>query len=181
MKLESGHSGSIIGFKGVFPKIHPSVFICEGVRIIGDVEIGEGSSVWYNCVIRGDVHYIKIGKNVNIQDMSMIHVTNDKFPVNIADNVSLAHSVSVHGATLNEGCLIGIGAIVLDGAVVGKNSLVAAGALVREGFVVPDGTMVAGVPAKVIKELNADEIYRVTSTTSHYKKYIEEYRKSYEL
>lgn len=176
MKLESGQSGSIITYNGITPKIHPSVFLCEGVRIIGDVEIGEGSSVWYNTVIRGDVHYIRIGKRVNIQDLSMLHVTNGRFPLNIADDVSIGHSVSVHGCTIKENSLLGIGSIVLDGATVGRDCLVAAGCVVREGFEVPDRSLIAGVPGRIIRELSEEELKRVRSTSPHYVDYVETYR-----
>ncbi len=176
MHLETGNNGSIISYKGMSPKIHPSAFICEGVRIIGDVEIGENVSIWYNTVIRGDVHHIKIGDRTNIQDMSMLHVTNNVYPLVIGNDVSIAHSVSLHGCTLKDGCLIGIGAIVLDGAVVGEGALVAAGALVREGFEVPPHTLFAGVPGKVIRELTPQERQRVSSTPTNYIKYAAEYR-----
>ncbi|MDC1067987.1 gamma carbonic anhydrase family protein [Candidatus Kapabacteria bacterium] len=175
-KLETGNNASIITYKGLTPKIDPSVFLCEGVKIIGDVTIGENSSIWYNTVIRGDVHYINIGKGVNIQDLSMLHVTNQKHPLNIMDYASVGHSVNLHGCTLNSGCLIGIGATVLDRAVIGKNSLVGAGAVVKEGFKVPEGTLVAGVPAKIIKELNENELERVTSTAQNYINYSKEFR-----
>mgnify|MGYP000896887771 CR=1 FL=1 len=176
IKFESGNNASIITFKGITPKIHPTVFLCEGVRIIGDVEIEENTSVWYNTVIRGDVHYIKIGKDTNIQDMSMLHVTNQKYPLNIGNGVTIAHSVSLHGTTIKDNSLIGIGAIVLDGSVIGSYSLVAAGAVVREGFVVPDGCLVAGVPAKVIRKLTDSEMNRILETTVNYKSYVSEYR-----
>lgn len=179
MKYESGNSGSIITYKGITPKIHPTCFITEGVRIIGDVEIEENCNIWYNTVIRGDVHYIRIGANTNIQDLSMLHVTNGKHPLNIGKNVSIAHSVTIHGATLKDGCLIGIGAMVLDGSIVGENSLVAAGTVVREGFEVPAGVLIAGVPGKIIRDLTPAEIERVTQTPTNYQGYVEEYRKSY--
>lgn len=175
-KLETGRNASIITFKGMTPKIHSSVFLCEGVRIIGDVKIGENSSIWYNSVIRGDVHYIRIGKGVNIQDMSMLHVTNGKYSLNIHDYASVGHSVNLHGCTLESGCLVGIGATVLDNAIVGKNSLVAAGAVVKEGFRVPEASLVAGVPAKVIKELSDEDIKRVSSTAQNYINYSKEFR-----
>lgn len=175
-KLETGRNASIISFNGVNPKIHSSVFLCEGVKIIGDVEIGENSSVWFNSVIRGDVHYIKIGKGVNIQDMSMLHVTNGKYALNIHDYASVGHSVNLHGCTLESRCLVGIGATVLDNAVVGKNALVGAGAVVREGFKVPEGTLVAGVPAKIIRDLSPEDIERVSSTADNYIKYSKEFR-----
>lgn len=180
MKFENGNNGSIITHHGITPKIHPSCFIAEGVKIIGEVEIDENVSIWYNTVIRGDVNYIKIGKNCNIQDLSMLHVTNQKWPLILEDNVSVGHSVSLHGAILKPFCLIGIGAIVLDGAIVNENSLVAAGALVREGFEVPSRTLVAGVPAKVIRELTDADIERIRSTPTNYINYVNEYRKEFE-
>lgn len=179
MHYESGQNASLIAYKGKEPKIHPSAFLCEGVRIIGDVEIGENVSVWYNTVIRGDVHYIKIGDRSNIQDMSMLHVTNNVFPLIIGNDVSIAHSVSLHGCTLKDGCLIGIGAIVLDGAVVGEGSLIAAGTVVKEGFVVPPNVLVAGVPGKIIRELTEKERLRVSSTPGNYIKYSAIYKEEY--
>lgn len=176
MKLENGQNASIITYKGISPKIHKSVFLCEGVRIIGDVEIEKNCSVWYNTVIRGDVHYIRIGEGTNIQDMSMLHVTNGKHPLVIGKQVSIAHSVTLHGATLKDKCLIGIGACILDGSTIGSHSLVAAGAVVREGFVVPEATLVAGVPAKIIRDLTEQEIKRVVDTAPNYIGYVKEYR-----
>lgn len=154
-----------------FPKIEPSVFLCPGVKIIGDVTIGKKASVWYNTVIRGDVHYIKIGDYTNVQDCSMLHVTNGEFPLNIGSNVTIGHSVTLHGCTLQDYCFIGIGAIVLDGAVVEKHAMVAAGALVRPGFIVPSGKLVGGVPAKVIRDLTPAEIENITASAERYAKY----------
>ena len=176
MKLETGNNASIITYKGITPKIHPSVFLCEGVRIIGDVEIGENSSVWYNTVIRGDVNYIRIGTGTNIQDMSMLHVTIKKHPLVIGNDITIAHSVTLHGCIVNDNSLIGIGAICLDGSVIESNAIVAAGALVREGFVVPEGTLVAGVPAKVVKELKPEEIENLTAIAPRYVGYVREFR-----
>lgn len=156
-----------------FPKIHNSVFLASGVKIIGEVEIGAESSIWYNCVIRGDVNYIKIGDMTNVQDLSMLHVTNGKYPLNIGNKVTIGHSVKLHGCTIKDLCLIGIGAIVLDGAVVEENSLVAAGAVVRPNFVVPSGKLVAGVPAKIIRNLTVDEIEDLEKSAYRYKKYKE--------
>jgi len=176
MKIESGQNASIITYKNITPKIHPSVFLCEGVRIIGDVEIGEYSSVWYNTVIRGDVNYIRIGNGTNIQDMSMLHVTIKKHPLIVGNDVTIAHSVTLHGCALEDRCLIGIGAICLDGSIIRSNSIVAAGTLVRERFVVPEGTLVAGVPGKVIKELTTEEIDNLMSIAPRYVGYVREYR-----
>jgi len=161
----------IFPYKGMYPKIGENVFFASGVKIIGDVEIGKDSSVWYNSVLRGDVHYIKIGESTNIQDCSMLHVTNGKFPLNIGNKVTIGHSVSLHGCTLQDQCLIGIGAIVLDGAIVESNSMVAAGALVKQHFVVPSGKLVAGVPAKVIRDLTVDEIKDIEAGANRYVEY----------
>ena len=163
--------GKIFPYQGLYPKLGTNVFLASGVKIIGNVEIGKDSSVWYNSVIRGDVHYIKIGESTNIQDCSMLHVTNGKFPINIGNKVTIGHSVSLHGCTLNDLCLIGIGAIVLDGAIVESNSMVAAGALVKENYIVPSGKLVAGVPARVIRDLTKEEIKDIEAGSYRYVKY----------
>ena len=155
----------------LFPKLHQSVFVASGAKIIGDVKIGAHSSVWYNCVIRGDVNYIKIGEMTNVQDCSMLHVTNGKYPLNIGNKVTIGHSVKLHGCTINDLCLIGIGFIVLDGAIVEENSMIAAGAVVRPNFVVPSGKLVAGVPAKIVRELSNAEIEELDNSAHRYKKY----------
>jgi len=131
-----------------FPVIAENVFLASGTKIIGDVKIGKHSSVWYNSVVRGDVHYIRIGEMTNIQDCSMLHVTNGKFPLNIGAMVTVGHSVVLHGCTINDLCLIGMGAVILDGAIVEKESMVAAGAVIKQGFVVPSGKLVAGCARK---------------------------------
>jgi carbonic anhydrase/acetyltransferase-like protein (isoleucine patch superfamily) len=158
-------------YEGKFPKIASNVFLASGVKIIGDVEISEDSSIWYNTVIRGDVHYIKIGKMTNVQDCSMLHVTNGRSPLNIGNKVTIGHSVKLHGCTLMDNCLIGIGAIILDGAVVEENSMVAAGSTVKPGFIVPSGKLVGGVPAKVIRDLTTEEIEDFDKSALRYKKY----------
>ncbi len=153
------------------PKLHSTVFLAAGVKIIGNVVIGENSSVWYNSVVRGDVHYIRIGSYTNIQDCSMLHVTNGKFPLNIGDKVTIGHSVKLHGCTLQNLCFVGIGAVILDGAVVEENSMVAAGAVIKPGFVVPRGKLVAGVPGKVIRNLTDEEMADFEKSAYRYKKY----------
>src|SRR4051812_2851220 len=132
---------TIMPFEGIAPSIHPSVFIAAGGGIIGDVTIGELSSVWFNVVIRGDVPYIRIGRRTNIQDLTMCHVTHKRHPLVIGDDVTVGHSAVLHGCTINDRVLVGMGAKVLDRAVVGSSSLIAAGAVVREGFTVPEGTL----------------------------------------
>ena len=126
----------IFPYRGFYPQIGKNVFLASGVKIIGNVEIGNNSSIWYNSVIRGE--------STNIQDCSMLHVTNGKYPLKIGNQVTIGHSVSLHGCSLQDLCLIGIGAIVLDGAVIESNSMVAAGALVKQNYVVPAGKLVAG-------------------------------------
>lgn len=141
------------------PQIHESVFVVENAVVIGRVEIGEDSSVWYNCVLRGDVNYIKIGARTNIQDGTIIHVSRDPaYSTIIEDEVTIGHSANIHGCYIETGSLIGIGATVLDGARIGKNSLVAAGALVTPGTIIPPRSLVMGSPAKVKKELTDEEV-----------------------
>ncbi|MBN1300259.1 MAG: gamma carbonic anhydrase family protein [Melioribacteraceae bacterium] len=163
--------GKLFPYMGLSPKIHDSVFIAEGVKIIGDVSIGEDSSIWYNSVIRGDVHYVKIGKMTNVQDLCMFHVTNSKYPLNIGNYVTIGHSVNLHGCTVQDKSMIGIGAIVLDGAVVESNSIVAAGSVVKPNFMVPSGKLVAGVPAKIIRDLSEEEILDLTNSAKRYRDY----------
>lgn len=140
------------------PKIHESVFIAEDAVIIGDVEIGEASSIWYGCVLRGDVNYIRIGKNTNIQDMTMIHVSRKDYPTVVGDEVTVGHRVTLHGCQVESNALIGIGAIVLDGARIGSHSLVAAGSLVTPNTIVPPRSLVMGAPAKVKREMTDEEV-----------------------
>ncbi len=154
-----------------YPEIHKSVFMASGVKIIGNVKIDEYSSVWYNTVIRGDVHYISIGRLSNVQDCSMLHVTNGRFPLNIGNKVTIGHSVTLHGCTLKDLCLIGMGAVILDDALVEENSMVAAGAVVTSGFNIPSGKLAAGVPAKIIRDLTEIEIKDIAESAERYRKY----------
>jgi carbonic anhydrase/acetyltransferase-like protein (isoleucine patch superfamily) len=140
--------------KGIAPKFGKNCFLAENATVVGEVEMGDNCSVWFNAVVRGDVHYIRIGNNVNIQDGVIIHCTYQKAPVNIGNNVSIAHNAIVHGCTIQDNVLIGMGAIIMDGAVVESNSIVAAGALVSQNTVVESGSVYAGVPAKKIKSID---------------------------
>lgn len=167
---------SILSFEGIHPRIDPSVFIAAGARIVGDVEIGALSSVWFNVVIRGDVHFIRIGRRTNIQDLVMCHVTHRRFPLVIGDDVTVGHSAVLHGATIGDRVLIGMGAKILDNAVIGEESLVAAGTVVREGFTVPSGTLVAGIPGKVVRELTGEERRKVAEGATNYESYVARYR-----
>lgn len=167
------NENKLFPYKTLFPDIHNSVFLASGVKLIGDVKIGKNSSVWYNCVIRGDVHYVNIGEDTNVQDLSMLHVTNNKFPLNIGNKVTIGHSVKLHGCTIQDLSLIGIGAIILDGAIVEEYSLVAAGTVIKPGFIVPSGKMVAGVPGKIIRDLTKEEMEDFEASAERYKKYTE--------
>lgn len=145
-------------FRGKAPQIHETVFIAEDATIIGDVNIGAGSSVWYNSVVRGDVNYIRIGERTNIQDGSIIHVTTAIFPTVLENEITVGHRATLHGCHVESNCLIGIGAIVLDGVRVGANSLVAAGSLVTPNMQIPPRSMVMGSPAEVKRELTNEEV-----------------------
>jgi carbonic anhydrase/acetyltransferase-like protein (isoleucine patch superfamily) len=146
-------------FKNLRPKIHETAFVAENAIVIGDVEIGEQSSVWFGSVLRGDVNYIRIGKRTNIQDGSIIHVSSKTHPTIVEDEVTLGHRVTLHGCHIETGCLIGIGAIILDGVRVGRNSLIAAGSLVTPNTQISPRSLVMGSPARVKRELTDDEIF----------------------
>ncbi len=139
--------------KGKVPKIHPGAYVDPQAVVIGDVTMEEGSSLWPTAVARGDVHWIKIGRATNIQDGSILHVTQGKWPLQIGDNCTVGHRAILHGCTIGNNVLIGMGAIILDGAVIEDNVVVAAGSLVPEGKTIPSGTLVMGSPAKVVREL----------------------------
>lgn len=166
----------ILPYRGIRPKLHDSVFVAEGAQIIGDVEIGRESSVWFNTVIRGDVHYIRIGDRTNIQDNSILHVTHDRYPLVIGSEVTVGHGAILHAATIKDRCLIGMGAKVLDDATVGPYALVAAGSLVLEHFVVPEGALVAGVPARVKRMLTEEERQQIVQSAQNYVDYVKSYR-----
>lgn len=143
---------------GKSPVFGEDCFIAENATIVGDVVLGNQCSIWFNSVIRGDVHYIKIGNKVNIQDGAVVHCTYQKFPTNIGDNVSIGHNALVHGCTIHNNVLIGMGAIIMDNCVVESNSIIAAGAVVTQNTRVEAGTIYAGVPAKKVKDINQELI-----------------------
>ena len=167
---------NLIAYQGKMPLLHSSVFVAEGAKIIGNVEIEEDSSIWFNAVIRGDVNYIRVGSRTNIQDNSVLHVTSKTAPLNIGSDVTLGHNAVLHGCTIKNFCLIGMGAIVMDGAEIQNYSMVAAGALVPEGFVVPEGMLVAGLPAKIKRQLTEQERHFLRQTAAHYVCYSQSYR-----
>ncbi len=158
-------------YRGLVPQLGNSVFLASGVRVIGDVRLGDEVSVWYNTVIRGDVHYVSIGAGTNIQDGSVCHVTHDTHPLVVGCNVTVGHRVILHGCTVEDCALIGMGAIVLDGAVVRTNALVAAGAVVTPGTEVRSGALFAGVPGKVVRELSDAERSQFADRAQRYREY----------
>lgn len=143
--------------RGFTPKIGKNCFMTENSTIVGDVIIGDNCSIWFNTVIRGDVNSIVIGDNVNIQDGSVLHCLYEKTKINIGNNVSIGHNVTIHGATIKDYVLIGMGAIVLDNAVVNENTIIAAGAVVRDGEVLEPNSIYAGVPAKKVKDIDPEQ------------------------
>ena len=162
--------------KGKSPRIPTSCFIAENATIIGDVVFGEDCSVWYNAVLRGDVHFIKIGNKVNIQDGAIVHCTYHKHPTTIGNNVSIGHNAIVHGCTIHDNVLIGMGAIVMDNCVVQSNSIIAAGAVLTQNTVVESGSIWAGVPAKKVKDIDksafAGEIERISTNYVMYSSWV---------
>lgn len=167
---------TLLPYRGVWPRIHESVFIADGARIIGDVEIGAGSSIWFNAVVRGDVCPIRIGELTNVQDNVTLHVTHDTGPLTIGNRVTIGHGAVLHACTVHDHTLVGMSSTLLDHCVVESRSLVAAGSLVRGGFTVPSGMLVAGVPAAVKRPLTADELRNVEESPDNYARYVATYR-----
>ncbi|MFM8551057.1 MAG: gamma carbonic anhydrase family protein [Nitrospiraceae bacterium] len=165
----------IRSYQGVKPTIAKSAFIEETAVIVGDVVIGEDSSAWFHSVIRGDVHYIRIGCRTNVQDLSMLHVTHDTHPLSIGDDVTIGHHVVLHGCTIKDRVLIGMGAIIMDGAVIGEDCVVGAGALVTEGTIVPPKSLILGSPAKVKRPVTQEELDWIRESAQNYVRYAKTY------
>lgn len=162
-------------YKGKIPKLGERVFIAETATLIGDVEIGNDSSVWYGTVIRGDVFHIRIGERTNIQDNCTLHVTSGTWPVIVGDEVTFGHGVIAHGCTIGRGALLGIGSRVLDGVEIGEYSLVGAGALVTPNTKIPPRSLVLGFPARVVRTLTDDEVANLGHFHQNYLGYKETY------
>lgn len=162
-------------FRGVQPQIHPTAFVDHSAQVIGDVHLGEQASIWCNCSVRGDIHYIRIGDRANVQDNSVIHVRNGTHPTILEAEVTVGHSVTLHGCHVGRGCLIGIGSIVLDDVRVGEDSLVAAGSLLSPGTVIPPRSLVMGFPAKVKRQLSDEEVAGLKVYWQNYIEYTREY------
>lgn len=162
-------------YQGVRPKIAASAFIEETAVVIGDVSIGEESSVWFNTVIRGDVHCVRIGHRTNIQDLCVVHVSHDTYSTLLGDDVTVGHHVVLHGCTLKDRVLIGMGAIIMDGAVIGEDCVVGAGALVTERMVLPPKSLILGSPAKVKRAVTDEEVAWIKESAHNYVHYAKQY------
>ncbi|MDE5980966.1 MAG: gamma carbonic anhydrase family protein [Bacteroidaceae bacterium] len=161
------------------PRFGKHCYFSEGAAIIGNVEMGDDCTIWFNAVLRGDVHFIKIGNRTNVQDCSCIHTLNGKAPCILGDDVTIGHSVTLHGCEVKDGALVGMGATVLDHAVVGRGAIVAAGALVLSNTVIGDGELWGGVPAKFIKKVDPEQAQALNKTyAGHYVEYSDWYRKT---
>lgn len=165
-------------FRGITPKLHPTVFKTPSADIIGDVEIGADSSIWFNVVIRGDVNTIRIGHSTNVQDGSILHVTFKRAALQIGNHVTIGHSVTLHGCTINDFVLVGMRAVVMDHAEIGQECIIGAGALVTEGTKIPPRSLVLGSPAKVVRPLKDEEIAFLSKSAENYKQYVKWYRES---
>jgi carbonic anhydrase/acetyltransferase-like protein (isoleucine patch superfamily) len=168
----------LLPYADITPTLDPTVFVGQGSIIVGDVHIGRDSSVWFNVVIRGDVHQIRIGERTNIQDLAMLHVQFNVHPISIGNGVTIGHSAVLHGCTIEDHAQIGMNATVLNGAVVGAYSIVAAGAVVRENVVIPPRTLVAGVPAKIMREVTDEECLKLEQGAQNYVDYVKSYREN---
>lgn len=162
---------------GKLPQIPDDCYIAENATVVGDVNMGNLCSVWFNAVIRGDVHYIKMGDKVNVQDGAVIHATYKTSPTNIGNNVSIGHNAIVHGCTIQDNVLIGMGSIIMDDCIVESNSIIAAGAVVTKSTTVESGSIYAGIPAKKVKEVSSElisnEINRIANNYVKYSKWYE--------
>jgi carbonic anhydrase/acetyltransferase-like protein (isoleucine patch superfamily) len=180
ISLDSRHrpnySGGVIRtYRGLTPTIPPSVFVEETAVIVGDVVLGEDCSVWFHAVVRGDVHYIRIGSRTNVQDLCLLHVTNDTHPLVVGNDVTVGHHVVLHGCTVKDRVLIGMGAIVMDGAMIGEDCVVGAGALVTEGTVVPPKSLILGQPARVKRAVTDQELAWIKESAGNYVNYARNY------
>jgi len=162
---------------GKTPQIPEDCYISESAVIVGEVQLGNQCSIWFNAVLRGDVHYIKLGNKVNVQDGAIVHCTYQKYPTNIGNNVSIGHNAIVHGCTIHDNVLIGMGSIVMDNCVVESNSIIAAGAVVTQNTVVESGSIYAGVPAKKVKDISEELVHgEINRIAENYVKYSDWYK-----
>ena len=162
-------------YRGVLPTIASSAFIEDTAVIVGDVAIHPESSVWFNTVIRGDVHYIRIGHRTNIQDLSLLHVTHDTHPLIIGDDVTVGHHVVLHGCTIHDRVLIGMGSILMDGVIIEEDCIIGAGSLITEGTVIPSRSLALGSPARIKRPLSEKELAWIKESAHNYVRYARQY------
>lgn len=165
-------------FRDQTPRVHPSCFVEDSAQVIGDVELGEDSSVWFNSVLRGDVNPIRIGRRTNIQDLSMIHVTSHRYATAIGDDVTVGHHVVLHGCTVGNRVLVGMGAIVMDGVEIGDECIIGAGTLLTPGTKIPPGSLVVGSPGKVKRPITDEERGFLLESAKHYVRTAADHRAS---
>lgn len=168
---------NIIPFQGIYPQIADSCYISEGVYIIGDVVIGQHSSVWFGSVVRGDVNSIRIGEYVSVQDGSILHVTTEKYPLAIGNRVVIGHRVILHGCKIGSNVLIGMGSVIMDGVEIGDNCIIAAGTVLTQRKIIPANSLVMGSPGKVIKNIDNDMLKMVDEGIENYRRLVAMYRK----
>ena len=164
-------------FRGKSSIIPDSCYISESVDLIGDVTLGENVSLWFGTVVRGDMHFITIGNRSNIQDNSVVHVTTDISPTRIGEEVTVGHNAIIHGATIEDRCLIGMGSIIMDDVVVGEGSIVGAGAVVPPNMIIPPRSLVVGLPAKIVRQTTDEELEMIIERAQHYIDFSAEYKK----
>jgi carbonic anhydrase/acetyltransferase-like protein (isoleucine patch superfamily) len=169
------HRGLIRAFGGKKPHIDPTAFVADNATIIGDVTLGARCSVWFGAVLRGDVFHIRVGEDTSIQDNSVIHVTHDQFATQVGSRVTVGHSVTLHGCTVGDSCIIGMGAILLDQSIIGDKCIVGAGALVTPGTKIPPGSLAVGSPARVKRPLTEDELAWLDASAHHYVELVQKY------
>ena len=165
-------------FRDQSPRVHPSCFVEDSAQLIGDVELGEDSSVWFNSVLRGDVNAIRIGRRTNVQDLTMVHVTSNRFTTSIGDDVTVGHHVVLHGCRVGHRVLVGMGAIVMDDVEIGDDCIIGAGTLLTPGTKIPPGSLVVGSPGKVKRAITDEERSSLLESAKHYVRTATEHRAS---
>lgn len=169
-------TGQLWPYRGIRPTIHESVFIAPGTHVIGDVHIGEGASLWFNCVARGDVNSIRIGMRTNIQDGTIVHVTGGRFATSIGNDVLIGHQCIIHGCRLEDESFVGMGATVMDDCVIERAAMLGAGSLLSPGKIVKSGQLWMGRPARYVRELTSEEIAANRQAVGRYAKLAQEYK-----
>ncbi len=170
----------IVKFLNKMPTIHKTAYVAPSANIIGDVEIREHASIWYNVVLRGDDNFIRIGKYTNVQDNSVVHISK-KYPTILGNYITVGHNALVHACTIGDNCLIGMGSIILDGATIGENTIIGAGAMVTAEKDIPSGVLVLGSPGKVVRELTEDEIKEIRESAVNYARYGRDHQSNQEV